>query len=70
MIKGIWALFSLPIFIFMAGKCHVHNHPGVLNIVNIDILLRRICRVANNCVQRVFEKNFYFIMIFLHFQLF
>ncbi len=52
---------------------HVHNHPGVLKIVNMngmriyfrDILLLRISRGANNCVQRVFEKNIYFIMIFL-----
>ncbi len=29
-----------------------------------DILLIRISRGANNCVQRVFEKNIYFIMIF------
>ncbi len=27
-----------------------------------DILLIRISRGANNCVQRVFEKNIYFIM--------
>ncbi len=30
MIKGIWALFSL-LFIF-----HVHNHPGVYKIVNLN----------------------------------
>jgi len=29
-----------------------------------DILLIRISRGANNCVQSVFEKNIYFIMIF------
>ncbi len=29
-----------------------------------DILLIRISRGANNCVQCVFEKNIYFIMIF------
>ncbi len=30
-----------------------------------DILLLRISRGANNCVQRVFEKNI-FVMIFPH----
>ncbi len=29
-----------------------------------DILLIRISRGTSNCVQRVFEKNIYFIMIF------
>ncbi len=33
--------------------------------IYIDILLIRISRGANNCVQRVFEKNIYFI-IFPH----
>ncbi len=47
----------------MAGSFFVHNHPGVLKIVNIngiyfrDILLIRISRGANNCVQHVFEKK-------------
>ncbi len=44
----------------------------MLKIVNMngnigyfrDILLIRISRGANNCVQRIFEKNIYLIMIF------
>ncbi len=53
----------------MAGF-HVHNHPGVLKIVNMNgnilqrYLLKRNSRGTNNCVQHVFEKNFYFIMRF------
>ncbi len=31
-----------------------------------DILLIRISRGTNNCVQHVFEKNIYFIMRFSH----
>ncbi len=62
MIKGIWALFSL-IFIF-----HVHNHPGVLKLVNMNILQRYFTHKniygCQNCDQRVFEKNIYFIMVF------
>ncbi len=47
-----------------------HNYPGVLKIMNMngnilrDILIIRISSGANNCVQRVFEKNVYFIMRF------
>ncbi len=54
----------------MAGSFHVHNHTGVLKIVNVngiyfrDILLLIISRGANSCVQCVFEKNIYFMMIF------
>ncbi len=47
MIKGIWAFVFPPIYISvkqeaMAGSLHVHNHPGVLKIVNMNgnILLR------------------------------
>ncbi len=74
MIKGIWALFSL-LFIFLWNR-----KPWLDNLMFIitmecsklciwmgiyrDIILIIISRGANNCVQRVFEKNIYFIMIF------
>ncbi len=64
----------LPIYISvkqeaMAGSFHVHNHPGVFNFEyewehTWDILLKRISRGGNSCVQRIFKKNIYFIMIF------
>ncbi len=75
MIKGIWALFSL-LFIFLWNR----KAWGVIFMFIItldcsklwiwmgiyfrDILLIRISRGANYCVQCVFEKNIYFIMIF------
>ncbi len=73
MIKGIWALFSL-LFIFLAGKPWLDNFMFIITlecsklwiwmeIYFRDILLIRISRGANNCVQRVFEKNIYFIII-------
>ncbi len=74
MIKGIWALFSL-LFIFMWNrKPWLDNFMFIITlecsklwiwmgIYFRDILLIRISRGANNCVQRVFEKNIYFIMI-------
>ncbi len=75
MIKGIWALFSL-LFIFMWNrKPWLDNFMFIITlecsklwiwmgIYFRDILLIRISRGANNCVQRVFEKYIYFIMIF------
>ncbi len=75
MIKGIWALFSL-LFIFLWNrKPWLDNFMFIITlecskfrkwmgIYFRDILLIRISRGANNCVQRVFEKNIYFIMIF------
>ncbi len=72
-----WLIWNLafvfpPIYIFlkqeaMAGKFHVHNHAGVLKIVNMNgnifqiyILLIRISRGTSNCVQHVFEKKHLF----------
>ncbi len=56
----------------IAGYFNVHNHPGVLKIVNMngnrDILLIRISRGANNCAQRVFEKKKIFHDISPHFK--
>ncbi len=55
MIKGIWAFIFHPIYSYvkqeaMAGKCYVHNHPGVLIIVNMN----------GNILQRYFtHRNFY-----------
>ena len=58
----------------IAGQFHVPSHPGVLKKVNINgnilqryttdiyILLVKKSRGANNCGQRVLEKNIYFIM--------
>ena len=75
MIKGIWALFSL-LFIFLWNrKPELDDFMFIImlecsklwiwmGIYFRDILLIRISRGANNCVQRVFEKNIYFIMIF------
>ncbi len=75
MIKGIWALFSL-LFIFLWNrKPWLDNFMFIITlecsklwiwmgIYFRDILLIRISRGANNCVQRVSEKNIYFIMIF------
>ncbi len=75
MIKGILALFSL-IFIFLWNRKPWLDNVMLLvtlvcstlwiwmGIYFRDILLIRISRGANNCVQRVFEKNIYFIMIF------
>ncbi len=55
----------------MAGSFHVHNHPGVLECVNMNgnILqiynwLIIISKGSNNCVQCIFEKSIYFIKIF------
>ncbi len=74
-IKGIWALFSL-LFIFMWNrKPWLENFMFIITlecsklwiwmgIYFRDILLIRISRGANNCVQRVFENFFYFIIIF------
>ncbi len=46
----------------MAGRFHVHNHAGVIKIVNMNeniyiryILLIRITRGNSNCVQQVLE---------------
>ncbi len=67
-IKGIWALFSL-LFIFLWNrKPWLDNFMFIITlecsklwiwmvIYFRDILLIRISRGANNCVQRVFEKN-------------
>ncbi len=60
MIKGTLCFVFPPIYISdkqkaMAGQFHVHNHPGVLKIVKIFLLII-IFSGANNCVQRVFEK--------------
>ncbi len=75
MIRGIWALFSL-LFIFLWNrKPWLDNFMFIITlecsklwiwmeIYFRDILLIRISRGTNNCVQRVFEKNIYFIMIF------
>ncbi len=72
MIKGVWEdLFSL-LFIF---KPWLDNFMFIITLVCSklwiwmgiyfrDILLVRISRGANNCVQHVFEKNIYFIMRF------
>ncbi len=66
MIQGIWPLFSFSACISVkqdaiAGYFNIHNHPGLLKIVNMngnrDILLIRTSRGANNCAQRVFEKK-------------
>ncbi len=74
MIKGIW--YCVPHIYnpveqeVMAAQFHAPSHPGVLKNVNMmgiyltDILLIRISRDTNNCAQRVFEKNIYFIMRF------
>ncbi len=73
-IKGLWALFSL-LFIFLWNRKPCLDNfmfiiTKMLKIVkmNGNILLRYltffiISRGDNNCVQRVFEKNIYFIMI-------
>ncbi len=74
MIKWIWALFSL-LFIFLWNRT-----PWLIIMFKItmdcsklwiwmgmyfrDVLLIRISRGTKNCVQRVFEKNIYFIMRF------
>ncbi len=75
MIKGIWALFSL-LFIFLWNrKPWLDNFMFIITlecsklwiwmgIYFRDILLIRISRGANNCVQCVLEKNIDFIMIF------
>ncbi len=71
MIQGICSLFSFSACIsvkqeVIAGYFNVHNHTGVLKIVNMngnrDILLIRIYRGANNCAQRLFEKKKYFMI--------
>ncbi len=81
MIKGIWALFSL-LFIFLWNwKSWLDNVMFIITLESSklwiwmgiyfrDILLRRNSRDTNNCVQRVFEKNIYFIMIFPPFTIF
>ncbi len=68
MIKGIWTLFSL-LFIFLWNrKTWLDNFMFIITlecsklwiwmgIYFRDILLIRIFRGANNCVQRVFEKK-------------
>ncbi len=68
MIKGIWDLFSL-LFIFLWNKkSWLDNFMFIITLegsklciwIGIyfrDILLIRISRGANNCVQRVFEKK-------------
>ncbi len=75
MIKGMWPLFSL-LFIFLWNRKPWLDN--LMFIVTLEcsklwiwmgiyfryILLIRISRGANNCVQLVFEKNIYFIMIF------
>ena len=75
MIKGIWALFSL-LFIFLWNrKPELDDFMFIImlecsklwiwmGIYFRDILLIRISRGAINCVQCVFKKNIYFIMIF------
>ncbi len=81
-IKGIRALFSL-LFIFMWNrKPWLDNFMFIITlecsklwiwmgIYFRDILLIRISRGTNNCVQRVFEKKHLFHNeIFPHFQLF
>ncbi len=80
MIKGIWALFSL-LFIFLWNrKPWLDNFMFIITlecsklwiwmrIYFRDILLIRISRGTNNCVQRVFEKNIYFIRIFPPFKI-
>ncbi len=77
MIQGTWPLFSFSACISvkqetMAGYFNVHNHPGVLKIVNMngnrDILLTRISRGANNCAQRAFEKKIIFNYFSPHFK--
>ncbi len=73
MIKGIMALFSL-LFIFQWNrKPWLDNFMFIITLecsklwiwmgIYLDILLIRISRGANNCVQRVFEKKNY-LMIF------
>ncbi len=73
MIMGILSLF-FPLFIFLWNrKPWLDNLMFIITMecsklwiwMGIhfrDILLIRISRGANNCVQRVFEKNIYFIM--------
>ncbi len=73
MIKGILTLFSL-LFIFLWNRKPWLDHfmfiitPECsklwMGIYFRDILIIIIPRGANNCVQHVFEKNIYFIIIF------
>ena len=52
----------------IAKQFHVPSHPGVLKKVNINgnilqrYFTRKNSRGANNCGQRVLEKNIYFVM--------
>ncbi len=46
---------------FLKATSHLLLTPEIYSLVSLVI---RISRGANNCVQRVFEKNIYFIMIF------
>ncbi len=74
-IKGIWVLFSL-LYIFLWNRkpwlddfmfiiaLECSNLWIWMGIYFRYILLIIISRGANNCVQRVFEKNYYLIMIF------
>ncbi len=75
MIKGIWALFSLLFFISVKQEAWLDNFMFKITLECSklwiwtrlyfrDILLIRISRGANNCVQCVFKKNIYFIMRF------
>ncbi len=73
MIKEIWALFHSYLYFGETG-----SHGWIMFVITLecsklwiwmgiylwDILLIRISRGANNCVQPVFEKSIYFIMIF------
>ncbi len=71
MIHGVWTLFSL-LFIFLwNGKSWLDNFMFIITlecsklwiwmgIYFRDILLIRISRGTNYCVQRVFEKTFFF----------
>ncbi len=80
MIKGIWVLFSL-LFIFLWNrKLWLDNFMFILTLecsklwIWMRIYFRYILfiivsRGANNCVQHVFEKNIYFIMIFTPFKI-
>ncbi len=68
MIKGIWALFSL-LFIFLWNRRPWLDH--FMFIITLECsklwiwmgIFIRISRGFNNYVQRLFEKNIYFILI-------
>ncbi len=59
-----WLIWNL-VFVFPPIYISVNFVKVNMNGIYFrDILLIRISRGANNCVQRVFENFFYFIMIF------